>query len=370
LGRGLSTPGPNLRGEIFAHIISNKILKTLFLVSSDKSAKMTQLREDKVKSEWAAVGKIYPKDEFAIAKTDRPDFAITRIEDGANFGAEVTGFYFHSASAKLKRWALYSDKVMHGGMVVEDRPHLWIDSVVVMGRKDENGNDIVLHGVFYQHPSFDEFLRLLSQAIVKKNALYQSGRSFPFPIELIITDEENYFSGWSLEQVSALLFKDAYFNELLQISVFNEIYFITIIGTEHKIIPLKKALFFSRFRLVLSYMHKEFIPHCDPAKLPFVFLSIMLELGFTNIKFGVSPQHLTIFICQNCVLEFTSEGVQEKIIKIPLLDRLKPVPRDAKIFDPDLTRQIMEDFGQYAKGLMTYLDEVIENIPVNTEYSC
>ena len=105
--------------------------------------------ETKSDHEWKAVRNIYDNKRHTIIGIDRPDFNITRIHDQYCTGAEITRFYFHQSSARLKNKTKYVDEVLKGNMHPDDRMHLSSDTIEILGRKDNRGNPISFDGILY-----------------------------------------------------------------------------------------------------------------------------------------------------------------------------------------------------------------------------
>lgn len=241
--------------------------------------------EEKLDSEWNTIQNIYDKNTHTIIGIIRPDFSVTRIIDQYCIGVEITRFYFHQASARLKNNSTYLSNVLLGNIMNEDKKILSVDNIQILGRKDEQGNAITFDGVIYTHPSIHDCLSLLANDIRKKNEKYKFVSGSFRKIELIITDEENCFSGWSIDQLSNSIFRNDELNGIIQFSLFNEIFFVSHLLGGKKVLPLKRALFLSRLFIITSYCGSKVLKQ-NSTNIDFILslFSILKRFGYLSIK--------------------------------------------------------------------------------------
>lgn len=269
--------------------------------------------ETKSISEWKTVYSVYDRKNYTIIGTDRPDFSVTRIETQYSIGVEVTSLYFHDASARLKNNNAYLQKFLEGKIHKGDKNHLYVDTIELLERRDVNNNPIAIEGVVYAHPSIGEFLDLVSKAVQSKDNKYRYLSSGFKKIELIITDEENYFASWNTNDVSSNLFQNESLNNIIQHSVFNEIYFVSNFFGTTKILPLKKALFISKLYLIYYYLLNEEKKDYIHSEFVLIILSMLKCFGYFDIKGFRESETVTCIIYENYQIQINRLDVGFRI---------------------------------------------------------
>ena len=320
--------------------------------------------EKKAEREWEAVHTIFPKEKYSVTGTMRPDFLVTQIGDDYTVGAEVTSFFFHMGSARLKRDESYLHEVLNGNPHEKDVAIMRKDSLVLLEHLDENGNEIELEVVAYTHLPFPEFIALLGLEIEKKCRKYANYQGPASRLHLIVKDEENYFSSWTIEQLSAHLVREKDFNTLLQNAVFYEIFLITNINASKCYIPLKQALFFSRQRLTALFFYRKLMPEVSINQFVLVFIDILVRLGYTQMKAFKEGTEKVCFVQQNMIIKIDKESLSETFLSdTSKFDFLDPISKLMENTLSQIPPQIFEDFLEFQKENYPFVTEVIHFIP-------
>jgi hypothetical protein len=315
--------------------------------------------ENKSAHEWNAIQDVYKKNTHTIIGIDRPDFSVTRIQDQYCIGVEVTRFYFHEASARLKNKANYAEDVLSGKVIPADKKFLTVDQIELLHRKDTEGNPLVFDGVLYNHPQIQDTLFMFSKDISKKNDKYQRIDGRFRKTELIITDEENCFGGFEKNEFNSSIYSSDVLNSVIQFSLFSELYLITNLFGSRTVFPLKRALFLNRLLLICSYYQTSFIKN-RPITIPFaLFLFKTIKaLGYLTIKAFKDNENSCYVIYETCLIKITDFKVGFRTIDYDEdLDKLSPVNLDNDIISKSEFNFI--DFFEYLKKNVTDLTNFI-----------
>ena len=320
--------------------------------------------EKKTNGEWTAVYAVFPKEKYKVCGTLRPDFLVSPIGEDYTMGIEVTSFFFHMGSARLKRDETYLQDVLDGHPHEKDIAIMRKDTLILLEQNDENGNEIELEVVAYTHPPFAEFIALLGQEIEKKNTKYSNYQGPASRLHLIIVDEENYFSGSTVEQVSAQLVRDDVFNAQLQSAVFYEIFLLTNVSTNKCYIPLKQALFFSKQRLTSLFFYRKLMPEVSISQYVIVFLNILARLGYTQMKAFREGDGKVCFVYQNMIIKIDNAGVSEIFLTdSPIFDFMDPLSTLLENATNQLPAEVFNDYIDFQKENYALLHEVIHFLP-------
>lgn len=105
--------------------------------------------EEKTSREWEAIHAIFPQEHYKVTGILRPDFLVIQKEDGYTVGVEVTSFYFHKGSARLKNDGRYVQHVLDGHPHEKDQMIMRKETLILPERLDANGKEFEMEVVAY-----------------------------------------------------------------------------------------------------------------------------------------------------------------------------------------------------------------------------
>jgi hypothetical protein len=301
---------------------------------------------------------VYDKSKYTPFGIERPDFKLIRREDLYSIGVEVTRLYFNESTARIKNIPYYSEEIIMTGKFRQgDERFLRVDSIELLEQLDENGKPRVLTGVLFTHPTPEDFLKILSEAIRRKESKYKIFTHGYKKLELIIKDEEGYFGSTDTYGISNTIFKDTLLNLAIQMSCFNEIYLQGRIVGKEAFIPLKKALFGYRAALVSHFYSNHAHKSVSYRDYPEMFLALMKFMGYFLIT-GFKKGDTINFLYENYLVEISPRGVRATIIEnYDSTDKLTPIKVDAFLLNK--YKILSDEFQQFLKTNITLLEHFV-----------
>jgi len=303
----------------------------------------------KTQREWSLLDYIY-KDipGIEIEKTDKPDFTIKHKNDKFSFGVEVTEFYFSESSARLRNIPEYLEEIFDRKSYrhKDDKEALKLGKITIISEEGDRKEDTT--GVIQKLPGITKYLEKIGLIIKTKNKKFHEYDKYLNHINLILYDTENYLFSIQHKNFSKIFFTEDITESIVK-SEFREIYFITTVDKERKLIfPLKMILFVSRIYFFNHFLVSKYLTNSDlneDESYDF-FIEYLNHCGFSGLKKRQAEQKTEIIYGN---VGFYMEG-NKVTLKVYRDSRLPTDTQSRNIenymyLDADAIKSINEHFG-------------------------
>lgn len=196
------------------------------------------IKKDK---EYKILIKVYSDKSLKIESSEKPDFIIKSNEE--KFGVEITEYYYNEASARIKNYAGYTEKILNSNLddILDKRDRGIISKSSLYVKCGEENKYSFLSNIietkynntyrFGELPKFQDVEKQLIKIIKNKNEKTKHYNKCLEYTELFIEDKENYLCNHMLElNNSEQISNEVAKSELKRVYIFSDEYLI-VIGT-------------------------------------------------------------------------------------------------------------------------------------------
>lgn len=159
------------------------------------------VKSTKKEKEYRILNKVYTDPKIRIQSSEEPDFIITANDE--RFGVEITEFYYNEASARLKNYPGYIEKILSSStMDILNKNDKGIIEKHSLYVKSNNGKYQFFSDVievkyneeyeFGQLPEFKDVEVQIAEIVERKSKKAEHYNKQLKYIELFIYDKENY----------------------------------------------------------------------------------------------------------------------------------------------------------------------------------
>lgn len=237
--------------------------------------------KSKNKIEIDILKKVFPFDEIEFEKSEQPDF-ILKYKTGNIIGAEVTELYFDETSARLKNVDGYVSNLINNKKFLhkDDKKKLNVDEITYF-QKDNLDKPIKMNALFLPKYTLSSYHKAIHSRIKDKNDKIRKYDKNVQQCNLVICDRENKLEKVQLKDFNKNFFSKELIDEINS-STFDEIYFITRVGSKDYFIQLKASILID-----LAYSLWDYL-RCNDLIGKLMYLEMDFEdlLGETLLRSG------------------------------------------------------------------------------------